>query len=70
VSQSLVAGSSGSQTHRSSTAGILGQRSTDPVHGVGIKATGRIHHLRGLKQTPTGQETLLQTLVLMIDQGS
>ena len=49
---------------------ILGQRSTDPVHGVGIKATGRIHHLRGLKQTPTGQETLLQTLVLMIDQGS
>ena len=49
---------------------ILGQRSKDPDHGVDIKATGRIHHLRGLKQTPTGQETLLQPLVLLIDQGS
>ena len=49
---------------------ILGQRSKDPVHGVDIKATGRIHHPRGLKQTPTAQETLLQTLVLLIDQDS
>jgi hypothetical protein len=49
---------------------ILGQRSKDPVHSVDIKATGRIHHPRGLKQTPSGQETVLQALVLMIDQGS
>ena len=47
---------------------IRRQRSNGAVTSIHIKTTGNIHLIGCLQQTPTGQETLFQALVLLIDQ--